>query len=57
MKRYVLEANPPGDGLNGLWDGVLSVLLALAVVAAIILGVVVLPFVAFWWLLTRPFST
>jgi hypothetical protein len=57
MKRYVLEANPPGDGLNGVRDWVLPVLLALAVVAAVILGVMVLPFVVLWRLLTRPLST
>jgi CheY-like chemotaxis protein len=47
--------NPPGDDLNGLWDGVLSVLVVLAVVAVVTLGLVGLPFLVLWRLLTRPY--
>jgi hypothetical protein len=57
MKRYVLGIDLPRDGLKGVWDGLLSVLLALGVVAVVTLGSVVSPFVAFWRLLTRQFST
>ena len=55
MQRYVIGTNPPGDGLNGLWDGVLSVLLVLAVVAVVTLGLVGVPFMILWRLLTRPY--
>jgi hypothetical protein len=47
--------NPPGDDLNGLWDGVLSVLVVLAVVAVVTLGLVAVPFMVLWRLLTRPY--
>jgi hypothetical protein len=56
MKPYVIGTYSTGDGLNGLWDIVLPVLLALALGAVVILGVIVLPLVALWRLLTRLFS-
>jgi hypothetical protein len=52
MNRYVIGPNAPG-----VRDWVLVVLLALALGAVVILGVMVLPFVVLWRLLPRPFST
>jgi CheY-like chemotaxis protein len=48
----LFRTNPPSDDLNGLWDGVLSVLVVLAVVAVVIAACVVFPFVGLWRLVT-----
>ena len=52
MKRYLPGTGPPSDGLNGLCDGALSVLLVMLTVAVVIGACVVFPFVGLWRLVT-----